>query len=190
MLKLSRIAPAIKPTLLAKLEHLNPGGSVKDRIGITMIEDAERRGILKPGGTIIEGTSGNTGMGLALVAAMKGYKCIFTMPDKMSQEKIDLLDFIPKLLVRQSVAFVFVTNFRVERAKGTFRDANICVVNVPVDDVSYDRLRVFLSANAIGQHTYGDEVVGPEEFHAIVKRKALTFAYFIYNVFQHLSVSS
>ncbi len=91
MLRLTRIAPGIKPTLLAKLEYLNPGGSVKDRIGITMIEDAERRGLLKRGGTIIEGTSGNTGMGLALVAAMKGYKCIFTMPDKMSQEKIDLL---------------------------------------------------------------------------------------------------
>lgn len=91
MLRLTRVAPDIKPTLLAKLEYLNPGGSVKDRIGITMIEDAEHRGLLKPGGTIIEGTSGNTGMGLALVAAMKGYKCIFTMPDKMSQEKIDLL---------------------------------------------------------------------------------------------------
>ncbi|HEY9164572.1 MAG TPA: cystathionine beta-synthase [Candidatus Kryptonia bacterium] len=91
MLRLSRLAPGIKPILLAKLEYLNPGGSVKDRIGLTMIEEAERNGILKPGGTIIEGTSGNTGMGLALVAAMKGYKCIFTMPDKMSQEKIDLL---------------------------------------------------------------------------------------------------
>ncbi len=91
MLRLIRVMPGLKPTLLAKLEYLNPGGSVKDRIGISMIEDAERRGVLKPGGTIIEGTSGNTGMGLALVAAMKGYKCIFTMPDKMSQEKIDLL---------------------------------------------------------------------------------------------------
>ncbi|MFZ1081794.1 MAG: cystathionine beta-synthase [Candidatus Kryptoniota bacterium] len=91
MLRLTRIAPGIKPILLAKLEYLNPGGSVKDRIGMAMIEDAERRGLLKPGGTIIEGTSGNTGMGLALAAAMKGYKCIFTMPDKMSQEKIDLL---------------------------------------------------------------------------------------------------
>ena len=91
MLRLTRIAPSIKPILLAKLEYLNPGGSVKDRIGTTMIEDGERRGLLKPGGTIIEGTSGNTGMGLALAAVMKGYKCIFTMPDKMSQEKIDLL---------------------------------------------------------------------------------------------------
>lgn len=91
MLRLTRIAPGVKPILLAKLEYLNPGGSVKDRIGITMIEDAEKSGLLKPGGTVIEGTSGNTGMGLALVAAIKGYKCIFTMPDKMSQEKIDLL---------------------------------------------------------------------------------------------------
>ncbi len=91
MLRLTRISPGVKPMLLAKLEYLSPGGSVKDRIGITMIEDAERRGILKPGGTIIEGTSGNTGMGLALAAVIKGYKCIFTMPDKMSQEKIDLL---------------------------------------------------------------------------------------------------
>ncbi len=91
MMRLTRIAPDSKPTILAKLEYLNPGGSVKDRIGITMIEDAEKRGLLKPGGTIIEGTSGNTGMGLALAAALKGYKCIFTMPDKMSQEKIDLL---------------------------------------------------------------------------------------------------
>ncbi|HUI30252.1 MAG TPA: cystathionine beta-synthase [Candidatus Acidoferrales bacterium] len=91
MLRLTRIAAGIKPILLAKLEYLNPGGSVKDRIGMMMIEDAERRGLLKPGGTIIEGTSGNTGMGLALAASMKGYRCIFTMPDKMSQEKIDLL---------------------------------------------------------------------------------------------------
>jgi cystathionine beta-synthase (EC 4.2.1.22) len=91
MLRLTRIAPDLKPILLAKLEYLNPGGSVKDRIGVAMIEDAEKRGILKSGGTIIEGTSGNTGMGLALAAAIKGYKCVFTMPDKMSQEKIDLL---------------------------------------------------------------------------------------------------
>lgn len=91
MLRLTRIAPGLKPILLAKLEYLNPGGSVKDRIGLTMIEDAEKKGFLKPGGTIIEGTSGNTGMGLALAATIKGYKCIFTMPDKMSQEKIDLL---------------------------------------------------------------------------------------------------
>ena len=78
-------------TILAKLEYLNPGGSVKDRIGLAMIEAAERDGLLKPGGTIVEPTSGNTGVGLAIAAALKGYRCIFVMPDKMSQEKIAIL---------------------------------------------------------------------------------------------------
>ena len=91
LVRLNRVVRGLKPTLLAKLEYLNPGGSVKDRIGITMLEAAEKAGSIKPGGTIIEGTSGNTGMGLALAAAIKGYQCIFTMPDKMSQEKIDAL---------------------------------------------------------------------------------------------------
>jgi cystathionine beta-synthase len=91
MVRLNRIGKGIKPILLGKLEYLNPGGSVKDRIGVMMLEAAEREGRIQPGGTIIEGTSGNTGMGLALAAAIKGYQCIFTMPDKMSQEKIDSL---------------------------------------------------------------------------------------------------
>jgi cystathionine beta-synthase len=91
LIRLNRVVRGVRATVLAKLEYLNPGGSVKDRIGITMLEAAERAGRIKPGGTIIEGTSGNTGMGLALAAAIKGYRCIFTMPDKMSQEKIDAL---------------------------------------------------------------------------------------------------
>jgi len=91
LVRLNRVARGFKGEYWAKCDHLNPGGSVKDRIGIAMVEDAERRGLLKPGGTIIEGTSGNTGMGLALVAVMKGYKCIFTMADKQSKEKRDLL---------------------------------------------------------------------------------------------------
>ena len=78
-------------TVLVKLETFNPGNSIKDRIAVRMIEDAERSGALKPGGTIIEGTSGNTGMGLAIVAAIKGYRCIFTTTDKQSKEKIDAL---------------------------------------------------------------------------------------------------
>ena len=78
-------------TVLAKVEFFNPGGSVKDRIGIAMIEAAERDGRLKPGGTIVEGTSGNTGAGLALAAITKGYKCIFTTTDKQSPEKADVL---------------------------------------------------------------------------------------------------
>ncbi|MDH5398130.1 MAG: pyridoxal-phosphate dependent enzyme [Cyclobacteriaceae bacterium] len=91
LVKLNHVTQGIKGTLLGKMEYMNPGHSMKDRIGLKMIEDAERDGLLKPGGTIIEGTSGNTGMGLALVAKAKGYRCIFTMADKQSQEKIDAL---------------------------------------------------------------------------------------------------
>jgi cystathionine beta-synthase len=91
MVRLRRVTQGVKPTVLAKLEMLNPGGSVKDRIGARMIEAAERAGQLKPGGTIVEPTSGNTGHGLAIAAAIRGYRCIFVMPDKMSQEKVALL---------------------------------------------------------------------------------------------------
>lgn len=87
LVKLNRLTRGIKATVLAKMENLNPGYSVKDRIGVAMIEAAEREGILKPGGTIVEATSGNTGIGLALAAAVKGYKCIFVMTDKSSVEK-------------------------------------------------------------------------------------------------------
>ena len=91
IVRLPALGRAVEPTLLAKLEYLNPGGSVKDRIGLAMIEKAEQEGKLKPGGTIVEPTSGNTGVGLAIAAAHKGYRCIFVMPDKMSQEKISML---------------------------------------------------------------------------------------------------
>ncbi len=91
LVKLNRINQGYKPQIFAKVEYFNPGGSVKDRIGLEMIEEAERDGRLKPGGTIVEATSGNTGLGLAIAAAVKGYRCIFTMPDKMSIEKIQLL---------------------------------------------------------------------------------------------------
>src|SRR3989304_1126629 len=91
LVKLNSVTKDVKAKVFEKLESFNPGNSIKDRIGIRMIEDAEREGLIKPGGTIIEGTSGNTGMGMALAAAVKGYQCIFTMPDKMSQEKIDAL---------------------------------------------------------------------------------------------------
>ena len=91
LLRLRKMGAVLDCELVAKLEMLNPGGSVKDRIGIRMIDAAQRSGHLKPGGTIVEPTSGNTGVGLAIAAAIKGYRCIFTMPDKMSQEKIALL---------------------------------------------------------------------------------------------------
>ena len=91
MIRLNKVAESIKATVYAKVETFNPGNSIKDRMALKMVEDAEKAGILKPGGTIIEGTSGNTGMGLAIAAIVKGYKCIFATTDKQSKEKVDAL---------------------------------------------------------------------------------------------------
>ncbi len=91
LVRLNRVTDGARCLVLAKVEYVNPGGSVKDRPAVAMIADAERRGILKPGATIIEATSGNTGTGLAMAAAIRGYRCILVMPDKMSGEKVDLL---------------------------------------------------------------------------------------------------
>jgi len=91
LIRLHRVTRGIRTPVYGKAEFFNPGGSVKDRIGLPIIERAEREGALKPGGTIVEGTSGNTGVGLAIAAALRGYRCIFTLPDKMSQEKVRLL---------------------------------------------------------------------------------------------------
>src|SRR3954452_23919333 len=91
LVRLGRIGAGAPPQLLAKVEHLNPGGSIKDRIAVALVDAAEREGKLKPGGTIVEPTSGNTGVGLAITARLRGYRMIAVMPDKMSREKIDLL---------------------------------------------------------------------------------------------------
>ena len=91
LVRLHRVVDGCRTPVYGKCEFMNPGGSVKDRIGHAMVEDAELRGGLKPGGTIVEATSGNTGLALAMAAASKGYHCVFTMPDKMSQEKVRLL---------------------------------------------------------------------------------------------------
>jgi cystathionine beta-synthase len=91
LVRLGRLAQGLRPTVAAKVEYFNPGGSVKDRIALSMVEAAEASGELRPGGTIVEPTSGNTGVGLAIVSAGRGYKCVFVMPDKMSQEKISVL---------------------------------------------------------------------------------------------------
>ncbi|MFZ0388027.1 MAG: pyridoxal-phosphate dependent enzyme, partial [Solirubrobacteraceae bacterium] len=91
LVRLSRIGAGLRCQLIAKLEVFNPGGSIKDRVAVAMIEAAEREGKLKPGGTIVEPTSGNTGTGLAIAARLKGYRVMAVMPDKMSREKIDLL---------------------------------------------------------------------------------------------------
>src|SRR5919201_1114103 len=91
LVRLNKMNKGIEGTIVAKTEYFNPGNSTKDRMAIKMVEDAEKAGLLKPGGTIIEGTSGNTGMGLAIAAVIKGYKCVFTTTDKQSKEKIDAL---------------------------------------------------------------------------------------------------
>ena len=91
LVRLNKMTGPKDATIYMKCEFMNPGGSVKDRMALYIIEKAEREGKLKPGGTIVENTSGNTGMGVALAAAVKGYRCIFTMPDKMSAEKINRL---------------------------------------------------------------------------------------------------
>src|SRR5437667_11645636 len=91
LVRLNRINQGLKPQIYIKAEFTNPGGSVKDRIGIAMIDDAEKKGLLKPGGTIIEGTYGNTGMGRALVAAVRGYKCVFTTTDRQPKANVDLV---------------------------------------------------------------------------------------------------
>jgi cystathionine beta-synthase len=100
IVRLNRVTQGIAAHFFGKVEFMNPGGSIKDRIGWAMIEDAEKKGLIKPGGTIVEGTSGNTGVGLAIAAAIKGYKCIFVLPDKMSEEKIrNLRSFGAKVVV-------------------------------------------------------------------------------------------
>jgi len=91
LVKLNKVTEGLKPTILAKVETFNPGGSIKDRPALKMIEEAEKAGLLKPGGTIVEPTSGNTGTGLAQIAAVKGYRCILVCPDKVAPEKINLL---------------------------------------------------------------------------------------------------
>jgi cystathionine beta-synthase len=91
LIRLNKVTEGLRTPIYVKVEAMNPGGSVKDRVGVAMIKDAERKGLLKPGGTIIEATAGNTGVGLAMAAAVRGYRCIFVLPDKMSYEKIALL---------------------------------------------------------------------------------------------------
>src|ERR1700686_2179996 len=91
LVRLRRLSEGLQAAIYVKVESLNPGGSVKDRVGVAMVAEAERRGWLRPGGTIIEATAGNTGVGLAMIAAVKGYRCIFVLPDKMSAEKVRLL---------------------------------------------------------------------------------------------------
>ena len=91
LIRLNRVTKDLAAEVYVKADYLNPGGSMKDRIAVQMIDEAERKGVLRPGGTIVEATSGNTGVGLALIAAVRGYKMVFTITDKQSREKIDML---------------------------------------------------------------------------------------------------
>ncbi|MGA1082073.1 MAG: PLP-dependent cysteine synthase family protein, partial [Candidatus Nanopelagicales bacterium] len=91
LVRLRKVTEGLKPQIFAKVEYLNPGGSIKDRIAMNLVLAAEKEGLLKPGGTIVEPTSGNTGVGLALVAQQRGYKCVFVLPDKVSEDKQNVL---------------------------------------------------------------------------------------------------
>lgn len=125
MIKLNKVTKGIKGTILAKVEYFNPGNSVKDRMALKMVEVAEKEGKLKPGGTIIEGTSGNTGMGLALAAVVKGYKCIFVTTDKQSKEKADVLKAVGAEVI------VCPTNVLPEDPKSYYSVAKRLATEVP-----------------------------------------------------------
>ena len=125
LVRLNRVSRGVRAQIIAKVEYFNPGGSVKDRIGVTIIEDAERQGLLKPGGTVVEATSGNTGVGLAIAAILKGYKTIFVMPDKMSDEKIRVLRAYGARVV------VTPTNVEPEDARSYYSVAKQIVLDTP-----------------------------------------------------------
>ena len=122
MVRLNRVSKADGAVVLAKMESQNPGGSVKDRIGVAMVEDAERRGVLKPGGTLVEPTSGNTGIALAFVAAVKGYECVLTMPESMSPER--------RAVLRAFGAKLVLTD-RSKGMPGAIEKANELVAKIP-----------------------------------------------------------
>ncbi len=150
MVRLNKVTKGIKGTVIAKVEYFNPGNSTKDRMAIKMIEDAEKAGLLKPGGTIIEGTSGNTGMGLALAAVAKGYKCIFTMADKQSQEKINILRSVGADVV------VCPTNVEPEDPKSYYSVAK--KLNKDIPNSYYPNQYDNLSNTAAHYETTGPEI--------------------------------
>src|SRR6187549_1437532 len=150
IVKLNNVVKGIRGTVLAKVEYFNPGNSTKDRMAIKMVEDAENAGILKPGGTIIEGTSGNTGMGLALAAIAKGYKCIFTMADKQSQEKINILKAVGAEVI------VCPTNVEPEDPKSYYSVAR--KLNKEIPNSYYPNQYDNLSNTAAHYETTGPEI--------------------------------
>jgi len=139
LIRLNRIAGDLPVEIYVKYEAANPGGSIKDRIAIAMIEAAEKDGLLKPGGTIVEATAGNTGIGLAMAAAVKGYRCIFTVPNKMSDEKVALLEAFGAEVVRtrddvppdSSESYNGVAKLIADKTPGSFRTAQFFNQNNP-----------------------------------------------------------
>ena len=125
LVKLNKVVDGAACLVLAKVEYVNPGGSVKDRPAVAMLDAAERQGLLKPGGTIVEPTSGNTGTGLAMAAAIRGYRCILVMPDKMSREKIDLLRAYGADVV------ITPTNVRADSPESYYGVANRLAAEIP-----------------------------------------------------------
>ncbi len=150
MVRLNKLNTGISGTILVKVEYFNPGNSTKDRMALKMIEDAEKSGILKPGGTIIEGTSGNTGMGLALTAIAKGYKCIFTMADKQSQEKINILKAVG------AEVFVCPTNVEPDDPRSYYSVAR--KLNKDIPNSYYPNQYDNLSNTAAHYETTGPEI--------------------------------
>lgn len=156
LVKLNHVAANIKGTVLVKVEYFNPGQSVKDRMAVKMLEDAERAGKIKPGGTIIESTSGNTGMGLALAAAVRGYRCIFTMADKQSKEKIDILRAVGAEVI------VCPTNVEAEDPRSYYSTARRLEQEIPnsiwmnqYDNMSNTAAHVETTAPEIWEQTEG-----------------------------------
>ncbi len=150
LVRLNKLNAGVAGTILVKVEYFNPGNSTKDRMALKMIEDAEKAGILKPGGTIIEGTSGNTGMGLALTAIAKGYKCIFTVADKQSQEKINILKAVG------SEVIVCPTNVEPEDPRSYYSVAR--KLNKEIPNSYYPNQYDNLSNTAAHYETTGPEI--------------------------------
>lgn len=155
MVRLQKVTKGIKGTILAKVEYFNPGNSMKDRMALKMVQDAEKAGLLKPGGTIIEATSGNTGMGLALAAAAKGYRCIFTMADKQSQEKINILKSVGAEVI------VCPTNVSPDDPRSYYSVAR--KLNKEIPNSFYPNQYDNLSNTAAHYETTGPEIWGQTE---------------------------
>lgn len=155
LVRLNRVAEGVPGTILVKVEYMNPGNSIKDRIGLKMIEDAEKAGLIQPGGTIVEGTSGNTGMGLALAAIAKGYKCVFTLSAKQSKAKVDALRAVgAEVIVCPNVANDHPEHYHVVAHRIAHERPNAFFVN-QYDNASNTQAHIESTGPEIWQQTDG-----------------------------------